>query len=140
MESLGPVVIRKNLELPEGASNLDDSDDNDALAEDDPHRALGDISLDDIEFNQPYRSNQDVGSSLGHDDSTVPEDLFGAIPKKPKKKKKSKDQDHVLDQDRDLDHDRGHEKKAKKSKKEKKEKKEKKKKKEKSNEDLLLGI
>lgn len=92
-------VVRKNLEMPEGAE-ASDGDDNDVaghLAKDDPHRALADVRLDDLEYNEPYKpkyeENQYSGG-FGQNDSSVPSNLFGGEIKKSdhhRKKKKKKE-------------------------------------------------
>lgn len=123
--------MRKASEMPEGVELSDGGDaSDDVLAADDPHRALGDISLDDIEYTAPYKSKSDGSSRYENSFATsanggvdgVPDDLFGGSGKaKAKKVKKAKKVEEVVAKD-----DEGG-KKSKKSKKEKKEKKEKKK-------------
>ena len=132
--------------MPEGVELSDGGDaSDDGLAADDPHRALGDITLDDIEYTAPYKSKSDGGSSRYDNNSYattanggldgVPDSLFGGgsgKAAKPKKAKKAKEVEEVVAKDGDSG------KKRKKSKKEKKEKKDKKKEKNKSS-DLHEG-
>jgi AP-3 complex subunit delta-1 len=122
------VTVRKASEMPEGVELSEgDSDDGNDLAEDDPHKALGDISLDDLEYNAPYKPREE-DNSYDRDANggvTVPHSLFGA----PKgfggggdsKKKKKKEDKPVAEEE------------VEKKKRRKKEKKEKKKKREKDN-------
>ena len=51
------VVVRKNVDLPEGVEVDEDDDDDDRgqLAVDDPHRALADVNLDDLDYREPYK-------------------------------------------------------------------------------------
>ena len=124
------IVVRKASEMPEGVELSDGGDaSDDGLAADDPHRALGDISLDDIEYTAPYKSKSDENSRYESNSFAtsanggldgVPDSLFGKA-EKVKKPKKAKKVEEVVESG----------KKSKKSKKEKKEKKEKKRDKEK---------
>ena len=136
------VVVRKASEMPEGVELSDGGDaSDDGLAADDPHRALGDITLDDIEYTAPYKSKSDGGSSRYENNSYattanggldgVPDSLFGGGSGRAAKPKKAKKAKEVVAKDGDSG------KKRKKSKKEKKEK-EKKKEKDKSS-DLHEG-
>ena len=66
--------------------------DDEDLRPDDPHRALGDINLDDLEYNAPYTPSNDNGGGssnsnaadnrggfgFGSRDNEVPPNLFGA--------------------------------------------------------------
>lgn len=81
-------VIKKNLDMPEGA-NPSDEDDN-GLAEDDPHRALGDISLDDLEVIEKYQpQSHPYFSAGGNSNQAIPASLFGVSSDKSAKKKSS---------------------------------------------------
>ena len=138
--------MRKASEMPEGVELSDGGEASDGgLAADDPHRALGDITLDDIEYTAPYKSKSDGGSSRYENNSYattanggldgVPDSLFGGgsgKAAKPTKAKKANKVEEVVAKDGDSG------KKRKKSKKEKKEKKDKKKEKNKSS-DLHEG-
>ena len=124
--------MRKASEMPEGVELSDGGDaSDDGLAADDPHKALGDISLDDIEYTAPYKSKTDryensfAMSANGGGVDGVPDDLFGAGKAKAKKAKKPKKVEEAPE-------DGEKAKRSKKSKKEKKEKKEKKKKRDKA--------
>jgi AP-3 complex subunit delta-1 len=87
------VFVSKNAEMPEGVDMSDnDDDDGDKRANDDPHRALGEINLDEIEVNTPYVSK--VSKEVLKVDSNVPVELFGGSGKaKKKKKEKEKEKD-----------------------------------------------
>lgn len=135
------VVVSKNMEMPEGAVS-DSDEDRDALPEDDPHRALADVRLDDLEYQAPYKSKEsEVRNMRFGDDGAVPEGgLFGSAEKKKKKKKevepedagaekkkkkkkKHKKEEDLLNGDEEDDDEKEKKKKSKKSKKDKKEKK-----------------
>lgn len=82
------VVVRKNLDMPEGAKMSDEDEDEENLPHDDPHRALADVSLDDLEYKEPYKPQKVDHSAYG--DSHIPDTLFGAKSEGAKKKKKKK--------------------------------------------------
>ena len=105
------VFVSKNAEMPEGVKFSDgDDNDSDEHANDDPHRALGEINLDDLEDLRRESPSRSVNVD---DSSSVPVQLFGSSggpitkkkkktekvkkdkkEKKEKKKKKKKDDDH----------------------------------------------
>ena len=127
--------MRKASEMPEGVELSDGGEASDGgLAADDPHRALGDITLDDIEYTAPYKSKADENSRYESNSYAasanggldgVPDSLFGGG--KPAKIKKAKKATKEVVEVVSNDGESG--KKSKKSKKDKKEKKEKKEKK-----------
>lgn len=106
MEDDAPsVLVSKNTEMPDGVEFSDgDNDNDDDKANDDPHRALGEINLDELDTPVPY-----VPKAVK--DHEHPIEFFGAPTKKKEKEAKKEKK----------------EKKEKKPKKEKKEKKEKRK-------------
>jgi len=65
----GISLVSKNTEMPEGVEFSDgdgkDSDENN----DDPHKALGEINLDDLEF---HENNKESRRTLISNDSSVP--------------------------------------------------------------------
>ena len=83
----GISLVSKNTEMPEGVEFSDgdgkDSDENN----DDPHKALGEINLDDLEF---HENNKESHRTLISNDSSIPTELFGASSSLTKKKKKEK--------------------------------------------------
>ena len=105
------VVVRKVVEVPEGARDSDDDhDDGDNLAADDPHRALADVRLDDLEYNEPYKPKYESGQGADYGaDNSIPFSLFGGEGVKKEKKSKSKSKE---------DGEKGEKKKKKKKKKE----------------------
>ena len=114
------VVVTKNLEMPEGAELTDDEDraeGGSALAPDDPHRALADVRLDDIEFQEPYKSKEDGGGTGGGglswrgEDSSIPTSLFGEGDEGAKKKKKKKKAEEDENEGQEEEEDGGNKKK-----------------------------
>ena len=102
------VLVSTNIEMPEGVELDSDGNDSDDKTNDDPHRALGEINLDDLEYLERESPTRSVATN---DDSTVPIQLFGETSikkskkktekvkkekkeKKDKKKKKKKDNEH----------------------------------------------
>eukprot|EP00095_Tigriopus_kingsejongensis_P012727 snap_masked-scaffold43_size480169-processed-gene-2.9 protein:Tk12727 transcript:snap_masked-scaffold43_size480169-processed-gene-2.9-mRNA-1 annotation:"ap-3 complex subunit delta-1-like isoform x3" len=82
-----PVVIKKALDMPEGMNMSEDEEDQ--LAADDPHRALGNITLDDLEVIQKYEPQDVYGhNAMQHED--IPKSLFGSD-SRAKKSSKAKD-------------------------------------------------
>ncbi|XP_040582219.1 AP-3 complex subunit delta-1 [Lepeophtheirus salmonis] len=80
-ENHNNVFVSKNIDMPEGAVISDE--DADILHEDDPHKALGNINLDDL-----VKESKPVYISKEQD--AIPAILFGERPKKVKKHKKKK--------------------------------------------------
>ena len=107
-------VIKKRMEMPEGVEDSG-GEEEDRLPDDDPHRALGNISLDDLEVIQPYKSknNGEMGDGFREGDDTVPTNLFGGG--KPEKKKKKKDKKENEDEQK-VEKDKKKKKKHKKEK------------------------
>ncbi len=130
--STAPVVVSKNLDMPEGAIESEDEGDGAQLAPDDPHRALADVRLDDIEFQEPYKPKDGSLVQSRQSDADVPEVLFGSQKKKKldvktdevkeKKKKKKKNRDKEKDKSKDLFNGEGEVEVTKKKKKKKKSK------------------
>ncbi len=95
-------VVNKAMELPEGAS-LSDNDDKNELDLNDPHRALGSISLEDDFYNLPTplsessRNKEKSQNMMNHEKET--EDLIGDI----KKTKKAKKHKHKQRKEQDVD-------------------------------------
>ena len=112
------VVVRKNLDMPEGAVESGDDDDDNKLAEDDPHRALADVDLDDLDYQAPYKPKQrhDV-NNFGYGDGDIPTSLFGSDIKKKSKKKKRKSSSSENKKELDVSVTDAKEKKSKKKKK-----------------------
>jgi len=124
VESGPSLMVSKNVEMPEGAEDGSEGDEGEDLAPDDPHRALADVKIDDLDYQRPYKADVDQhdGSAWRRgEDSSIPASLFGEKTlkkeeeepaKKHKKKKKHKEKEMVNGEEKAK-------KKAKKSKKEK---------------------
>ncbi len=80
------VFVSKNAEMPEGVEVSDGEDDDKNANDDDPHRALGEINLDDLETPAPYVSSRNNVAG----DSVPPAEMFGGGGAKLKKAKKVK--------------------------------------------------
>merc|ERR1712038_1931299 len=67
-----PVFVKRAAEMPEGvmASDGDDEEDRKTGDEDDPHRALRDIDLEDVDENRPKAIDAKTnGKLIDHNDS-----------------------------------------------------------------------
>ncbi|CAB4059975.1 AP3D [Lepeophtheirus salmonis] len=93
-ETHNNVFVSKNIDMPEGAVISDE--DADILHEDDPHKALGIINLDDL-----VKESKPVYISKEQD--AIPAILFGERPKKVKKHKKEKKKDKKKSSNGDVD-------------------------------------
>merc|ERR1712113_805099 len=82
-----PVFVKRAAEMPEGvmASDGDDDEDRKTGDEDDPHRALRDIDLEDIDENRPKAIDAKTDGRL------IDHNISDQVTNKKKKKHKGED-------------------------------------------------
>jgi len=97
------VMVSKNWDMPEGAEEGSDGEgENDGhLPPDDPHRALADVKIDDLDYQEPYKPNLNTNSTtwqrgFAGEDASIPTSLFGEGASKSKKKKKRSEDREIV--------------------------------------------